>query len=357
LSKSYQVQEFAELAGVTVKALHHYDRLGLLRARRTDAGYRLYSDSDLERLEQIVALKFLGLPLKQIKVVLERAPLELPDALRLQREALEQKQQMLARAVRAIREAEMAITPGKAADPVVLKKLIEVIGMQDDIEAMKQYYSEEAWTKRRGSYEQGPSQEWKDLYRDVEAALGEDPAGEKAQALAKRWMGLVDRDSGGDPEVQAGAVKAWADRQKWPESLRQRTAEYNLEAIAPFIGKAIGAHRKKYFDDQAWAKLSARTSEERVQLSAAWQALWLEVGAALGGDPASEHAQALADRWMELSARSGGSDPDVRAGGIKAWLDRGKWPEMMQPYAAAFNLEQVAEFIGRANSHRLKKRL
>jgi hypothetical protein len=94
-----------------------------------------------------------------------------------------------------------------------------------------------------------------------------------------------------------------------------------------------------------------------VQLSAAWQALWLEVGAALGGDPASEHAQALADRWMELSARSGGSDPDVRAGGIKAWLDRGKWPEMMQPYAAAFNLEQVVEFIGRANSHRLKKRL
>jgi MerR family transcriptional regulator, thiopeptide resistance regulator len=203
--------ELAELAGVTVKALHHYDRLGLLRARRTDAGYRLYSDSDLERLEQIVALKFLGLPLKQIKVVLERAPLELPDALRLQREALEQKQQLLARAIRAIREAEMAITPGKAADPVVLKKLIEVIGMQDDIEVMKQYYSEKAWTKRRGSYEQGPSEEWKDLYRDVEAALGEDPAGEKAQALAERWMGLVDRDSGGDPEVQAGAVKAWAE--------------------------------------------------------------------------------------------------------------------------------------------------
>ena len=60
---------------------------------------------------------------------------------------------------------------------------------------------------------------------------------------------------------------------------------------------------------------------------------------------------------MELSARSGGSDPDIRAGGIKAFLDRGKWPEMMQPYATSFNLKQVPEFIGRANAHRLKKRL
>ena len=52
--RSYRIHEFAELAGVTVKALHHYDRLGLLKPRRTDSGYRLYDERDLERLEQIV---------------------------------------------------------------------------------------------------------------------------------------------------------------------------------------------------------------------------------------------------------------------------------------------------------------
>ena len=72
-SRSYRVHEFAELAGVTVKALHHYDRLGLLTPRRTEAGYRVYAERDLVRLEQIVALKFLGLPLRQIKALLERA--------------------------------------------------------------------------------------------------------------------------------------------------------------------------------------------------------------------------------------------------------------------------------------------
>jgi DNA-binding transcriptional MerR regulator len=64
VSRLYRVQEFAQRAGVTVKALHHYDRLGLLCARRTASGYRLYNEFDFERLEKITALKFLGVPLK-----------------------------------------------------------------------------------------------------------------------------------------------------------------------------------------------------------------------------------------------------------------------------------------------------
>lgn len=58
----FQAREFAELAGVTVRTLHHYDRLGLLKPKqRTESGYRLYEAQDLERLEQIVALKYPGL--------------------------------------------------------------------------------------------------------------------------------------------------------------------------------------------------------------------------------------------------------------------------------------------------------
>src|SRR5690242_17932075 len=71
--KSYQSREFAIRAGVTVRALHHYDRLGLLKpSRRSRAGYRLYSDTDLIRLEQIVVLKSIGLPLKELGQLLGR---------------------------------------------------------------------------------------------------------------------------------------------------------------------------------------------------------------------------------------------------------------------------------------------
>jgi DNA-binding transcriptional MerR regulator len=184
--RSYRVNEFAELAGVTVKALHHYDRLGLLTPLRTEAGYRVYRERDLERLEQIVALKFLGLSLRQIKTVLERTALALPEALRAQRKAIEEKQVLLARAARAIQAAEESMAAGKPADPATLRKLIEVIDMQNSIELMKKYYNDEAWEKRRRYYERGPSPEWLQLYRDANALLGSDPASEAAQALADR---------------------------------------------------------------------------------------------------------------------------------------------------------------------------
>jgi DNA-binding transcriptional MerR regulator len=68
----YRVQEFAALAGVTVRALHHYDQLGLLKPlRRPGSGYRIYRDADVARLEQIVVLKFLGIPLREIGPLLQ----------------------------------------------------------------------------------------------------------------------------------------------------------------------------------------------------------------------------------------------------------------------------------------------
>src|SRR6185369_13396405 len=106
---------------------------------------RHYTLRDLERLEQVLALRFLGLPLKDIAAALDRAALDLPAALRVQRRALEQKQELLGRAIRAIEAAERAIEPGKPADASVLKTIIEVIQMQDAVEAMKQYYSDDEW--------------------------------------------------------------------------------------------------------------------------------------------------------------------------------------------------------------------
>ena len=85
--RGYKVREFAELSGVTVRALHHYDRLGLLRPKRTRNGYRAYNEQDLVRLEQIVALKFVGLPLRRIKALLDRDELDFAGALRMQRQS------------------------------------------------------------------------------------------------------------------------------------------------------------------------------------------------------------------------------------------------------------------------------
>ncbi len=249
----YRVQTFAELAGVTVRTLHHYDRLALLRPARTASGYRMYGGPDLERLEQIVALKFLGIPLKQIKAVLDRDARALPDVLRAQRRALEEKRRRLDRAIGAIADAEASIQPGRPAEAAVLKRIIEVIEMNDHAEDMKQYYSDEAWaelTRRREEMtarmraiaEEG-TRKWQALFKDVEAALDEDPAGPAAQALLDRWQALIAEFTRGNPEVAAGLGRAWKDRENWSGQMKKVTEVFNNPGVWEFIRKASEARR------------------------------------------------------------------------------------------------------------------
>src|SRR5438132_8290136 len=80
---------------------------------------------------------------------------------------------------------------------------------------------------------------WLDLFLEAGATLGENPAGEKAQALARRWMELWERSTGGDPGIKAGSIKAWADLENWLPAVRQRLAAFNWDKLAVFIGEAI----------------------------------------------------------------------------------------------------------------------
>jgi DNA-binding transcriptional MerR regulator len=246
-----KAQQFAELAGVTVRTLHHYDRLGLLRARRTGAGYRMYRESDLETLEQIVALKFVGLPLKRIKTLLDRDNLELAEGLPRQRLVLEEKRRLIDRAIHAIEDAERTLATGQRPDAAILKKIIEVIEMQDNPNWSEKYYSEEARAKieeRKKEWnpelQEQVSKQWTELFRDVEAALNENPAGAKAQALAARWKTLVEGFTGGNQEVTKGLGELWKDKANWPASAQQQMKPYGNPKVWEFIQKAFAAGKK-----------------------------------------------------------------------------------------------------------------
>lgn len=227
----YHAKEFASLAGVTVRALHHYDRLGLLRPKqRSPAGYRLYSLQDLARLEQVVVLKFLGMPLKQIRRLLQ-AESGLGEALGRQQVVLAEKRTQLDRAIQAISNAQKSVRGRGAPDWKLFQYIVQEIEMQNSMDWTKKYYSSEAQAnveerKKLWSPElqERVSREWAQLFADVEAALGEDPASAKAQALAVRWRELLKGFTGGDPEIQKGLNKMYADQANWPEQTRQAYA-------------------------------------------------------------------------------------------------------------------------------------
>ena len=263
MSGTYRIGEFAELAGVTVRALHHYDRIGLLKPQRGKSGNRLYRLEDLQRLEQIAALKFLGIPLQEIKLLLKHGPLTLIDSLHVQREALTEKRRLIDRAIVAIEAAEKVIQSGQTTDASILRKIIEVIDMQPQENFMRKYYTEQAWTERaqlREHWEHAPAEtreRWRQasqqLFIEVEAAVDLDAASEAAQALTKRWLQLAETAHGGNDAIRAGNLKAWNDWLSWPPEQqnlvlagfgldpKDRAASMNRwQTVINFIGCAIG---------------------------------------------------------------------------------------------------------------------
>ena len=225
---SYLAHEFAARAGVTVRTLHHYDRIGLLKPHRhTENGYRVYTDRDFARLEQVVVLKFLGLPLKEIHKLLQDDS-GLPGTLRRQRHVLAEKRRRLDRAIAAIEAAARSLRLRRKTDWSLFTRIIKEIEMQNDTDWTKRYYSERGAAKVEArkhlwspELQERVSKQWTELFADIEAALGEDPAGEKAQALAARWKKLVEGFTGGDAEIQKGLNAMWADQKNWPAGPKQ----------------------------------------------------------------------------------------------------------------------------------------
>ena len=103
----YTRARFARLNRVTLKTVRHYERLGLLAPMRTATGYRRYSVADAGRLERILALKSLGLPLKTIKALIAGRDVSLRD----HRERLEEKRVRLDRAIDVLKDLEQDTRP------------------------------------------------------------------------------------------------------------------------------------------------------------------------------------------------------------------------------------------------------
>jgi DNA-binding transcriptional MerR regulator len=249
--------EFAKRARVSVRTLHHYDRLGLLRPGRSAAGYRIYSERDFARLQQIVTLKFIGLPLTQIREFLDRderrrknAGLSALESFRVQRRLLELKRDQINSAIAALARAEKMLGRAEGApDQNLFCEILEMIAMHNNTEWEKvhaKYFSEEqrADMARRADPELAAegTRKWTALIEEVEAAVkrGEDPDSPHAKELARRWSDLCNefvRWASGpgskvtEGEVRGGLSRMYADRKNWPGGMKAPFSDEAMQFI------------------------------------------------------------------------------------------------------------------------------
>ena len=247
--KSYRIKEFAGLTNVTVRTLHHYDHIGLQKpSGRTESGYRIYTEPDLIRLQQIVTLKFMGFPLERIKAILARPAFALRKALGIQIEAVDAEINRLRRASKALRGMAEALDGGGRLEWNKVIKIMEVIHMSDEAkkEWTKKFFSEadmkefEAIGKKHTPESmQDYQSRWAALIAEVEKNLD---AGPLAQSLAERWTALLNEGYGGHEGLLQKIGRANAEAMKTGHHPATPTGKPPFDQkVWEFIQKAVAA--------------------------------------------------------------------------------------------------------------------
>lgn len=175
------VKEISDLTGISVRTLHYYDEIGLLKpTEKSDAGYRLYDDKALETLQQILFFREFDISLKEIKAVLDNPALERNQILQVQRKMLVTKKERMERLIASIDD----ILKGE-------NKMDFTIFTKTEVEEMFQTMLEHMPENMRNIAikEFGSIEQWKKHYMEVVSS----EEMQKGYAKVVEWYGGKDK--------------------------------------------------------------------------------------------------------------------------------------------------------------------
>ncbi|MDN5790974.1 MAG: MerR family transcriptional regulator [Micrococcales bacterium] len=199
---TWTVGQVADVLGVTVRTLHHYDEIGLLTpSDRSPAGYRLYTEADLVRLQQIVVYRRLELPLEQIRALLADGA-DARDHLRRQREAVLTRLGELRELVTAI---DRALEREMSQQPATHAEMRELFGdgFSDEYqeEAQQRWGGTEAWKQSAARTARYTKADWEAIKAETDAIndafvaakrSGAEATSEAAMDAAERARAQID---------------------------------------------------------------------------------------------------------------------------------------------------------------------
>jgi len=256
--RTYTVGRAARLGGVTIRTLHHYEQIGLLiPSDRSSTGYRLYSESDLDRLTRILYYRELGFSLEDIAALLtdSAAKAGVGGHLERQHKLLTERLHRLQAMVASIeREMEMAMT-GNELTP---EEKLEIFGADYDpaweSEAEQRWGSTEAWRQSQSRTKNFSKDDWRrvkaegdSFNADLVAAFtsGAAPDSERALALAERHRSMIEQYYDCSYAMHRGLADMYLADERFTK---------NYEDLAPglaqWIHDAIHANADRHPDEQ-----------------------------------------------------------------------------------------------------------
>lgn len=249
--RTYLVSEVARIAGVSVRTLHHYDDIGLLVPKaRTEAGYRVYGDDDLLRLQQVLLGRELGLALEEIRRSLDDPGFDHRQALLAQRRQLQARARRADEMIRAV-DAALAMLGDGSGGSMDAKQLFDGFDpAQHEAEVQERWGDTDAYRESaRRSKRYGP-EEWRRIrdeqaaiYTDAAAALRAGHAPESAEAMdvAERHRQSIERwfyPCG--PAMHMNLADLWQADARFAESIDAHAA-----GLTPFLAAAVRANAQR----------------------------------------------------------------------------------------------------------------
>jgi len=214
-NKPLTVGRIARLTGVSVRTLHHYDDIALVvPSGRTSAGYRVYSDADVERLHQVLTYRELGFSLEQIATLLDDPDADALAHLKQQRTLLEDRIDRLHRMVAAVEEMMSKKSQGIQLTAAEQAEIFgdDWTGNNYQDEAQERWGDTDAWKQSQERSAKFTKDDWIAIKADtdvLESALadglrrGVQPGSAEANSLAEQHRASIDRfyDCGHDMQV------------------------------------------------------------------------------------------------------------------------------------------------------------
>lgn len=242
-----RVKEVADLVGISVRTLHHYDEIGLLIPdKESESGYRLYSDDHLETLQQILFFRELGFPLKKIKDILNSPSFDRKEALALHYKMLLEKRNQLDQLIQTV---EKSMTHAEGG--VEMSNQEKFVGFDFGQNPYEQE-ARERWGdaaidrsnakigKMKPSEQQALGEKMNEIYRKLAGLRHTSPSSEEAQEAIRSWYDVLNEMGDYSPEAFKGLGQMYVDDVRFTESIDQfgeGLAEFMRDAMAIFADR------------------------------------------------------------------------------------------------------------------------
>jgi len=255
---NYTIKQLSELAGVSVRTLHYYDSVGVLKpAGRSPAGYRYYGPEELLRLQQVLLYRELDMPLEKISTILDAPDFDMPRALAEHRDRLEAQARRLERLIGTIDRTLEGLQGGRMlADEELYEGFAadEVASIKAESEARwgETYRRADtrvrSWSKAGLEKVKAEGQRLESAFRDALLA-GRKPGDGAVLAIAEAWAEHINRFYDAPPELVAGLGRMYAADERFRsryEALAPGLAAFIRDALAAWAAsriKSVQYHR------------------------------------------------------------------------------------------------------------------